>query len=221
MKRTLAALSLALLPSTALAADGDIWVNDFDKAIAMAKEQNKDLFVDFTGSDWCHWCIKLHEEVFAYEAWSDEASKGYILVSLDFPRNDEAKAAVPNPERNAELAEQYGVPGYPTVLLMNADGDVFARLPLGSDACCRSRRPDIVRARPNDRRFARRHLVIWRIPNTPRTRSADGPCHLHLGRSCFPCHASAILSPAIWTPMATQGIRSCGTVTCHGRLMLS
>jgi len=49
------------------------------------------------------------------------------LVALDFPREDEAKAKVPNPKRNDELNKKYGVRGYPTILLMTNDGEVFAQ----------------------------------------------------------------------------------------------
>jgi hypothetical protein len=49
-----------------------------------------------------------------------------VLVSLDFPQGKEAMAAVPNPARNKELSEKYGITGYPTVLLMKADGEVYA-----------------------------------------------------------------------------------------------
>ena len=55
----------ALLSSPAIADDTD-WIGDFDKAVALAKETGKDLFVDFTGSDWCGWCIRLHDEVFVH-----------------------------------------------------------------------------------------------------------------------------------------------------------
>lgn len=53
MKLLLAA-GVALLAGTPLAAQGygPDWVDDFDKAVAAAKAQKKDLLVDFTGSDW-------------------------------------------------------------------------------------------------------------------------------------------------------------------------
>ncbi|MCA9002492.1 MAG: thioredoxin family protein, partial [Planctomycetes bacterium] len=105
--------------------EGAVWMDDFDAAVKVAKEQNKHLLVDFTGSDWCGWCIKLHKEVFAHESWESAATQEYVLVALDFPQGEEAKAKVPNPERNRELAGKYGVGGYPTILLMTADGDVF------------------------------------------------------------------------------------------------
>jgi len=103
------------------------WVADFDEAATVAKKEHKDLLVDFTGSDWCIWCKRLHEEVFAFDSFLDAAEQDFVLVALDFPNSAEAKAKVPHPERNAELAKKYAIGGYPTVLLMTPDGDVFAK----------------------------------------------------------------------------------------------
>jgi len=114
-------------PDVARAGDGTRWFADYDKAVETAKEEGKDLFVDFTGSDWCHWCIKLHEEVLSKEAFLEAAEKDYVLVSLDFPNGEEAKAKVPNPERNEELKGKHGIRGFPTVLLMTSDGTVFGQ----------------------------------------------------------------------------------------------
>ena len=41
------------------------WITDYDQALATAKAQNKKVFLNFTGSDWCGWCIKLDKEVFS------------------------------------------------------------------------------------------------------------------------------------------------------------
>lgn len=101
------------------------WFADYDAAVKVAKEEGKDLLVDFTGSDWCGWCIKLHEEVFQHAAFYDEVSKHFVLVALDFPNTPEVQAKVPNPERNEALKNQHDIAGFPTVLLMNADGEVF------------------------------------------------------------------------------------------------
>ncbi len=129
MKQRLIGLSLGLTLSAfapALAGDAK-WYADYDEAAKVAKEQDKDMLVDFTGSDWCHWCKKLDEEVFSHESWQKGVADDYILVALDFPNDPELKAAVPNPERNKELVGEFGVGGYPTILLMNADGEVYAR----------------------------------------------------------------------------------------------
>lgn len=116
----------SLLAAPAHANEGP-WIADFDVAVEAAREQEKDLFVDFTGSDWCGWCIRLDEEVFSHDEFLTAAQEDYVLVKLDYPRGDEAKALVPNPERNEELSTRYNIRGFPTILLMTADGDVFGQ----------------------------------------------------------------------------------------------
>ena len=116
--------TLALV-SVASAHEG--WIADFDEAVKVAQAEKKDLFVDFTGSDWCGWCKKLNAEVFDHEEFLTAVKKDFVLVSLDFPRSDEVKAKVPNPKRNQELAEKYGIEGFPTILLVSVDGDVFGQ----------------------------------------------------------------------------------------------
>ncbi|MCB9916032.1 MAG: thioredoxin family protein [Planctomycetes bacterium] len=131
MKLITALALCALTAPAALALPVDdtthVWYGDFDEAAKIAKEQHKDLFVDFTGSDWCGWCIKLHDEVFQYDSFLTAAQKDYVLVALDYPRSDEVKAKVPNPARNEELREKYNIRGYPTILMMTAEGEVFAQ----------------------------------------------------------------------------------------------
>jgi thioredoxin-related protein len=121
-----ALLTLPLCAQEAEAGHAD-WYADFDEAVAVATKEKKDLFVDFTGSDWCGWCKRLHAEVFDHEEWLTEVKKSWVLVALDFPRDEEIKAKVPNPERNEELQKKYGVGGFPTILLMDMSGEVYGR----------------------------------------------------------------------------------------------
>lgn len=125
--RSLAAAVIGTLALSTVALAGEGWVADYDEAVKIAKAEKKDLFVDFTGSDWCIWCKRLDKEVFAHDEFLSAIKKDFVLVSLDFPNAEEVKAKVPNPKRNAELQEKYGVQGFPTVLLMNADGVVYAQ----------------------------------------------------------------------------------------------
>ena len=126
-KISLALIAVIAAAATPAVAGDENWVADFDKAVEMAKKDNKNLLVDFTGSDWCGWCIKLHDEVFQHEEFLSAVKDKFVLVALDFPKGEEAKAKVPNPERNQELSQKYGVRGFPTVLLMTPDGEVFGR----------------------------------------------------------------------------------------------
>jgi len=121
---------LTLFAASALSAQEEThskWYDDFDVAVEAAKREKKDLLVDFTGSDWCGWCIRLHKEVFDHAAFDAGVKDHFILVALDFPRGEAAKKKVPNPARNNELQQKYGVRGFPTILLMGADGEVYGK----------------------------------------------------------------------------------------------
>lgn len=114
-------LALLLTPLAALGAEG--WLTDFEAAKKQAAAEKKDILVDFTGSDWCGWCIKLDKEVFSTDAF--KAQKDFVLVSLDFPRRKEIPAA--QKAKNEALMRQWGVRGFPTIILTNAKGEAYAR----------------------------------------------------------------------------------------------
>jgi thioredoxin-related protein len=115
------------VPAPAQSGSHALWVADYDQAVEIAKKEHKDLFVDFTGSDWCGWCIKLHKEVFDHDEFLKPIQNDFVLVSLDFPKAEAVKKLVPNPKRNAELQDKYDISGFPTILLMTVDGDVFGQ----------------------------------------------------------------------------------------------
>lgn len=114
-------LALLLTPLAALGAEG--WLTDFEAAKKQAAAEKKDILVDFTGSDWCGWCIKLDKEVFSTPAF--KAQKDFVLVSLDFPRRKEIPAD--QKAKNEALMRQWGVRGFPTIILTNAKGEAYAR----------------------------------------------------------------------------------------------
>src|SRR6266478_5679893 len=62
------------------------WMTDLPKAQAKAKSEKKIVMLDFTGSDWCGWCIKLHREVFSKPDFAKYAKDNLVLVEVDFPR---------------------------------------------------------------------------------------------------------------------------------------
>lgn len=116
-----AAVMLIFSPAIA----GELWTEDFAAAKKTAAKEDKDLLLNFSGSDWCGWCQKLDKEVFDHESFTPKATKEYVPVKLDFPRNapqsDEIK------KQNRALQRTYGVSGFPTILLTDADGEVYAR----------------------------------------------------------------------------------------------
>ena len=104
----------------------DGWNTDFEKARATATAEGKYMLVDFSGSDWCGWCIKLENEVFSKKAFREYAKENLILVLADFPRND-SKQSAELKKQNKGLAEKFGVRGFPTVYILSPDGEAVAK----------------------------------------------------------------------------------------------
>jgi len=119
------ALLVGLCASTAVAG-GPGWVQDFEKAQTQATKEKKDLLIDFTGSDWCGWCIKLNEEVFSKNEFKAAAPKSFVLVEIDFPQ-DKSKLDPEIIAQNSRLQAKYAVRGFPTILLADAQGVPYAQ----------------------------------------------------------------------------------------------
>lgn len=115
---------LALSAPFTIAAD-EAWTMDFAAAKATATESDKDLLLEFTGSDWCPPCQRLNRDVFSKEAFLTAAPEHFVLVKLDFPQ-DKSGLTEEIQEQNAKLAEQYGVEGFPTIMLSDAKGRPYA-----------------------------------------------------------------------------------------------
>jgi len=96
----------------AISASGEIWLIDYEKALRKAKEENRHVLVDFTGSDWCGWCIRLNKEVFSTKEFKEFASGHLVCVKIDFPKKKKLPREVA--ERNDRLQRKFGVRGYPT-----------------------------------------------------------------------------------------------------------
>ncbi|MFQ3225535.1 MAG: protein disulfide-isomerase [Lentimonas sp.] len=124
-KKLLSLLCVTFLGLAASAIAGDGWMTDFEAAKAKAKAENKPMLLDFTGSDWCGWCIKLDEEVFGETAFKEYASAELVLVELDFPRGKEQSAELK--AQNEKLAQQYGVRGFPTILVLSPEGELIEK----------------------------------------------------------------------------------------------
>lgn len=109
-----------------LSASAGEWLTDVPQAQAQAKKNNKLVLMDFTGSDWCPWCIKLRNEVFDTQEFKTYADKNLVLVEVDFPRKKVQSAELK--KANAALERKYGIQGYPTVIVLNADGKKVGEL---------------------------------------------------------------------------------------------
>lgn len=101
------------------------WLTDLPKAQKQAKAENKIVLMDFTGSDWCGWCIKFRKEVLDTDEFKAYAAKNMVLVELDFPKkkaqSDDLKKA------NKALKAQYKINGFPSLVVLDKDGKEIGR----------------------------------------------------------------------------------------------
>ena len=99
------------------------WTDDYDAALERAAAENKLVLADFSGSDWCGWCKKLDKEVFDTEQFRSLATNEYVLLMVDSPQ-DEGLLSAKAKKQNPKLVEKYKVRGFPTVLVLDAKGEV-------------------------------------------------------------------------------------------------
>jgi protein disulfide-isomerase len=115
----------AAQPSSAGQASGLSWGTDLPAALNQARSENKMVLLDFTGSDWCGWCIKFDKDVLSTDKFAGYAKSKLVLVRLDFPshtpQSDELKRA------NAAISQRFGVDGFPTFVLLNSAGKELGR----------------------------------------------------------------------------------------------
>ena len=123
-KLTLLLGILCLSMPSAFAAAG--WDDDYEKAIAKAKAEKKMVLLDFTGSDWCGWCMKLDKEVFSKKEFKDYAKDNLVLVEIDFPNAKRQSKKLK--EQNEKLKTEHGVRGYPTIIVLDPEGKKVGQL---------------------------------------------------------------------------------------------
>lgn len=129
IKYLLATSCVALFGFTSAFAGGEGWTHDFAAAKKQAASEKKDLLMDFTGSDWCGWCIKLNAEVFSHDSFRTGVKDKFVLVELDYPQKPENldKLSAETKAQNKELQAKYSIQGFPTILLCDAEGKPFAK----------------------------------------------------------------------------------------------
>ncbi len=115
------------------------WLTDITAAQAQAKKEKKYILIDFSGSDWCHWCVKLEEEVFSKKEFAEYADKNLVLVLADFPRVSNQSEALK--KHNQALSKKYGIRGFPTIIILDSEGKKVSQLgyqPGGPEAYIRT-----------------------------------------------------------------------------------
>lgn len=125
MKKTLLIVMAAALVWQVQAAEEAIWLTDLPAAQAQAKAQSKIVLMDFTGSDWCPWCIKFKKEVLDAKEFQDYAKQNVVEVEVDYPRKTTQSADLK--KANEALKDQYKIEGFPTLVVLDQNGKEIGR----------------------------------------------------------------------------------------------
>lgn len=105
--------------------DESLWLHDYNKALFLAKRNNKPVLMTFTGKDWCQWCIKMENEVFEKDEFKKFAKNNMVLLELDFPMSSKLDPKLM--QQNEWLSKMFDVKAFPTVVVVNKEGTELAR----------------------------------------------------------------------------------------------
>lgn len=101
------------------------WNSDFSKAQEEAKSSNRFILLNFSGSDWCPPCIRMHKTFFESNEFETFADKELVLINADFPRLSKNQLSKELQKQNDGLAERYDPEGkFPLTLLLDEDGKI-------------------------------------------------------------------------------------------------
>ena len=115
-----------LLIACLLRLTGSGWGTDLEEAKKTAEKEHKFILLNFSGSDWCGPCIKMHDEIFESKAFKDFAATNLVLVNADFPRLKKNQLSKEQSRLNETLADKYNQDGkFPFTVLLNPDGKVL------------------------------------------------------------------------------------------------
>jgi protein disulfide-isomerase len=127
MKKIAAMLLTMCALASAIGAEQQQWLTSLPQAMAQAQKEGKLVLMDFTGSDWCGWCIKFKKEALDTPEFTEYAAKNLVLVELDFPNKKPQSAA--QKTANKVVKDHYKVTGFPTLIVLNKDGKEIGRQP--------------------------------------------------------------------------------------------
>lgn len=103
-----------------------VWETDFVVAQQKAKQEHKLVLLNFSGSDWCGPCIRLHQEIFESAVFKNFADSNLILINADFPRKKKNQLSDEQQKKNNSLADKYNAQGsFPYTVLLDEDGKII------------------------------------------------------------------------------------------------
>lgn len=119
-------LFVAMAAAVVAVAPAEEWGTDYTAALVRAQREGRAVLVNFTGSDWCGFCMRLKAEVLDDPEFAAWAGESFVLLEVDMPQRADV-----DPEllaRNREICSRYAVDGFPTLLVLDEQGRALGGL---------------------------------------------------------------------------------------------
>jgi thioredoxin-related protein len=121
-------LMLSMLLLTVTIGYSQEWKTNFEVTKTEATNQNKNILLVFSGSDWCGPCIKLDRDIWKSMEFMEYAKNNLILERADFPKKKQNQLTPEIKNLNQNLAEKYNKDGmFPLVVVLDKNGKVLGK----------------------------------------------------------------------------------------------
>ena len=102
------------------------WETSFETAKKRASDENRNIVLVFSGSDWCAPCMKLEKNIWESTEFINDSNNHFVLLRADFPKKKNNSLSKEQQEQNNKLAEKYNKQGlFPLVAVLNKDGKML------------------------------------------------------------------------------------------------
>ena len=119
---------------TALSLNAQASYPSFENAKQIAIEQEKQILLVFSGSDWCKPCIQLKSDILDTNLFKEFEANELVFLYLDFPYKKKNSLEPKHQEHNDALAEKYNSEGvFPKVLLLNPSEEIIGTVEYHKD----------------------------------------------------------------------------------------
>ncbi len=118
-------IAMSLLWVTLISAQN--WETNLTTAEQKASDENRNILLVFSGSDWCIPCMKLEKNIWESKEFINDSNQHFVLLRADFPKRKSNALSKEQQKLNDKLAEKYNKDGlFPLVVLLDKNGKMIA-----------------------------------------------------------------------------------------------
>ncbi|MCX6229030.1 MAG: thioredoxin family protein [Bacteroidia bacterium] len=119
------ALILLLFIGISVIASAQNWETNIEKAKTRAAQENKNIILVFSGSDWCIPCMRLEKNIWESADFISYSKEHFVMLRADFPKKKANALSKDQQAHNDKLAETYNKDGlFPYVVILDKNGKI-------------------------------------------------------------------------------------------------